>query len=393
MARLLSWCALVLVVGAAGQVDKCWSGGDEGVAARALAEGGLATLYDAPRAVGGGASGVETIEAANGTWFGLVHGVPMRLARLDAAVPLADLRAFLLSREPSWRALPENPAWDADGRRQVTSKYRYYNALREARTSANATARAAGLALDEALKANFVAFARTVGRVAGAPCAHADWPARLKVVDEELWGAGRGVARAGVSVQSWMNAHRDVDGERGLALHRHDFGIHAYLLLDAEPSLTAYHAPPPRAGARRPLFAFDNADGVLVVLCGGVDHGVLPTARPPDAPRLSMAFDFTWRMDHKGVALQHPGMAFGGAATGGRRLDSDGVENTWAAFMDADEVEARLDGHPKVAVDFAAIARAAKAPGGLPSRWAGAVDLAALLDGGGAAPPGGCPAA
>ena len=377
--------ALLLVAGTRARRSCRWDGDDSPVdtahAARVLADFAVANDLP-PRPAARRVAGAAVGDAERGRrWFGDVMGVRMLVSTLPAAAAsrLPALADFLRASEPRWRGLADDPEWPKAERSQVTSKYRRYNALAEAVHSQNATVARAGRELKKALGARL---AELMARYAAAdpPCDPAR-RRRLKVVDPNFLGAGRPSHAPAVEVQSWLNAHRaNLPGEDSLSVHTHHFSWHGYLLLDAAGTNTTYHPPPPEPGAPRPLFNLGNSDGVLVLLCGGVEHAVPPVAAS-ERPRLSMAFDFAFSFDYGGRAVAHPGAEFGWTG-GARELASDGVRNSWANLLSAGELRAALGGDAPTAYDWRAVQADAERAGD--SFWAGVVDVAGLLrDGGG----------
>lgn len=356
------------------------------------------------------------------SWFGLVHGVPMLFSRspaLDEHLP--DLRRWLVEeKEPDWRALPQDDRWPYENERsQLTSKYTRYNALAAALSSSDTRVAAAAAALRQLLLERLVDLMRRFPAAVDA-MAERDvrdaWRRRLRQAPDSFQGMQ---FPQSVHVQSWMNAHRaNASGEQSLSLHDHSVGWHGYLLIDAAPSLTAYMAPDATAGGGNALFALNNTNGVLVLLCGGLRHAVLPLREVSEAasqrfvggrPRVSMAFDLalSTRVAHKGnAAYEHPAAK---GSTNVASLDESGSINAWHELASPKELKAvlrkqKLD--TPMGFDFASVQKAYPAvprfgqlrrdleqldphdPDALYGddgrgregvRWGGMVDLAALV--------------
>lgn len=381
----------------------------------ALLSGALQRIHF-PQATDSSSADTETAR----TWFGLVYNVPMLFARLPPTLmaALPNLTRWLVhDREPVWNALPENPNWVAGERHQLTSKFRYYNALQEAlgadEAAAPGVARAASN-LRRELLANLLRIWH------GFPIAvesmeskeRRRWRRWLRNVSMNVKSPSGQVAGPfpiGLHVQSWMNAHRaDREGETGLQMHKHDMHWHGYLLLDAEPSNTTYMAPARKSGSyagKQVLFNLNNANGVLVLLCGGINHAVLPldSTGPKTAamgepsvpkfagarPRVSMAFDFAFSTVLGGGALvEHPGAEFDAQSVGKvKRLDD---ANQWMQLASAQELQDVLKGSFPLAFDWASLAceitgpasRCGKRPrksGSNGSIWGGVVHLNELI--------------
>ena len=321
-------------------------------------------------------------ETSGRRWFGDVFGVRMLVSTLpaDVAGRMPALVGFLRASEPRWRRLRENPEWPRGQRGQLTSKYRFYNALAEAVASDDGAVAAAGAALRRTLASRLAELMSMYA--SGLPCDDDAFAERTKPVDPLVFGPRHPPTPPDVHVQSWLNIHRaDVAGEEHLEMHAHDFSWHGYLLLDAGGTNTTYRAPPSATrGQARPVFNLVNADEpVLVLLSGGIDHAVPAPPTTFERPRLSMAFDFAFSFAYQGKTVAHPGADFSRDPRGARLLPSDGVANSWAPFLLASDLDAALGGEPPTAFDWAAVRADADTRAAGASFWAGAVDVASLL--------------
>lgn len=355
------------------------------------------------------------------SWFGLVYNVPMLFTRLPPELmsALPNLTRWLVhDREPVWSALPENPDWNHDEKRQLTGRYRFYNALQEALGAHEAVAPGVARAasnLRKELLANLLHLWRGIPSAVESMQSkeRKRWRRWLRNVSRNVkspTGQVAGPFPIGLHVQSWMNAHRaDREGEEGLSMHNHEMQWHGYLLVDAEPSNTTYVAPALRSGSfvgKRTLFNLNNANGVLVLLCGGINHAVLPLDSTPQSvtgapsppsfagarPRVSMAFDFVFSTTlGNGMLVQHPGAEFDAQSIGKvGRLD---IENKWMQLASAEELQDALKGKHPLAFDWHSLLcemsgpgvpahRCGKQPGNSRSNgsiWGGVVHLKELV--------------
>jgi len=175
-----------------------------------------------------------------------------------------------------------------------------------------------------------------------------------------------------------------------LEMHKHNYGWHGYLLLDAEPSNTSYNLPPSKnkdGKLEQVLISLNNSNNVLVMLCGGIDHAV-PIAHAFDGsrPRVSVAFDFIFSTRANGMIVSHPGMNGvdkNGVPQSGKvqRLDED--VNTWMELLPSDQLQHILNGNPAYAFNYDSLLARYKAAKRHPKKmrhtWGGLVQLAQLV--------------
>eukprot|EP00547_Thalassionema_nitzschioides_P010282 CAMPEP_0194229686 /NCGR_PEP_ID=MMETSP0156-20130528/44021_1 /TAXON_ID=33649 /ORGANISM="Thalassionema nitzschioides, Strain L26-B" /LENGTH=466 /DNA_ID=CAMNT_0038962245 /DNA_START=44 /DNA_END=1444 /DNA_ORIENTATION=- len=274
------------------------------------------------------------IAVTSHSWFGLVHGLPMMFMRPSAELSIELRTTFkdwlLTDRAPVWRELPENPHWSGPDKTSLTSKYSRYNVLQDA-LQASPEILAIGRRLQHFLSESLVEFITLYPDAIEAMHHEADrdaWQSRLGRVDRTAGNHRFGPFPIGVEVQSWMNAHErttTADGghehTQAIHIHTHSASWHAFMPLDAAGTNTTFVAPPyhRQGGAgdghghnASVAFNIENSDGVLVMICGGVRHGVPPAATggygKEMRERVSVAFDFIYSATINGdTKVTHPG--------------------------------------------------------------------------------------
>ena len=329
--------------------------------------------------------GVVTYKHADeegGSWFGSMYGVPMLLARLSEK-RLQPLAVWLRKQVPRWRKLGRYHNWDAG-----TAKYTSYNALEEALNCDAKDVRRAAEYFELEIKRRFVEINEYYDQLPKlksqeCPGGH-QWQPRIMPVDEHLLGK----TPAGVRIQSWVNAQNAGDPNNNhIPPHDHDVPWHGYILFDADLTNTTYHAPPPIDGVPRPLFNLVNEDFVLVLQNGGIDHLVPPPPlkfAKPQRPRLSLAFDLVFSLEHHGHVVGHPGARFQSQPLKMMELESrppnEGKKTTgkWSVLMSPDEKHTFFHGHSPATFDHTAWHTGPRSESTL-TLWAGIVDMHILL--------------
>ena len=355
-----------------------------------MLKGNLAQMNDlaAPEEAIQGVVTYKHADERGATWFGSMFGVPMALTRLEErrAQPLA---VWIRKQLPRWRKLPVNFEWPEATRGSVTSKYRSYNALHEASQSKVREVRESADYVLKTMKETFVDVAEyydQLPKLKRGECPGGfDWEERIMKVDEHILGP----QPAGVRLQSYVTAlHAASPGYDYIPVHQHDYAWHGYILFDADLTNTTYHGPPPAEGLPRPLFNVVNEDFVLVIVNGGIDHGIPPPPADifgkPQRPRLSVAFDFAFSLEVKGKVVGHPGARFKNQPLKIQELDNSGHYkgkhrnkqiNTWSVFMTTKETHKMFKSFSPNTFDHTAFATEENHP----SLWAGTVDMHILL--------------
>lgn len=302
--------------------------------------------------------------ASSKWWYGTVHGVPMLLVDLneDLKAKKSQLVTWLLQKEVEWSKLPVNEHWPEAEKEQVTSKYRWYNVLEEM------LADPAMVATQQALKQIivdhfFVLQGRFPEVVEG-----------LDNVTRNYWRSkytrlGEGLPEAAFSldpslyIECWLNSHRPTKGLDTLSIHEHGYPWHGYFLLEAAPSNTSYFSPTSHS-----FFSLKNANDVLVMLPGGIDHAVLSSALPS---RVSVAFDLTYGISFRDRVVTHPSVVYPPPV-----LD-DKAANTWMQLL----TQSELAGKELFTFDYKRVRDLCEdCPGLQANNWGGVVDIRAILD-------------
>lgn len=288
---------------------------------------------------------VVPIAVTSHSWFGLVHGLPIMFVRPSAKLSIELRTTFkewiVTDRAPVWKNLPENPFWTGPDKTSLTSKYTRYNLVEEA-LRAGPKISSIGRRLKHFLGESLVELITLYPDAIEAMGHEADksaWKSRIGRVDRTAGGHPFSPFPIGVHVQSWMNLHTRVAGNdtrrmgadqlhdhtRSIHIHHHDMSWHGFMPLNAAGTNTTFIVPPHyhQSGSEddgplhRSSVAFNikNSDGVLVMLCGGVQHGVPPAMGIADNDngvelqnRVSVAFDFMYSATVNGNrAVSHPG--------------------------------------------------------------------------------------
>lgn len=307
---------------------------------------GLFRRLQLPPSIGStdGHAHMTPVAVTGHSWFGLVHGLPIMFVRPSNKLSM-DLRTtfkdwLLTDRAPAWKRLPVNPHWDGPDKMSLTSKYTRYNLVEEALRGGPKIS-PIGRQLKRFLGESLVELITIYPDAIEAMRHEADrsaWKSRMGRVDRTADNHPYGPFPIGVHVQSWMNLHRKgnytramgaeqlQDYTRAIHIHTHAMSWHAFMPLDAAGTNTTFIVPPHyhQSGAkgdgplRRSPVAFNikNSDGVLVMICGGVRHGVPPPmhiAGSTDGEelqknRVSIAFDFMYSTTINGDReVTHPG--------------------------------------------------------------------------------------
>lgn len=283
---------------------------------------------------------VVPIEVTSHSWFGIIHGLPIMFVRPSEKLSIELRTTFkewlLTDRAPAWKRLPENPHWIGPDNTSLTSKYTRYNLVEEA-LRAGPKISPIGHRLKSFLGESFVKLITVYPEAIEALRHEADksaWKSRVGRVDRTAGGHPYGPFPMGVHVQSWMNLHSRVEGNdthtmgadhtKTIFIHTHHMSWHAFMPLDATGTNTTFIVPPyyhqiesnDKGSLHRSSVAFNikNSDGVLVMLCGGVRHGVPPAMGIADGDgeeprkRISVAFDFMYSATVNGdITVSHPG--------------------------------------------------------------------------------------
>lgn len=267
----------------------------------------------------------------NPYWYGTIHGVPMLLVDLDESLShhTPNFVKWLLMKEKEWTKLPENEHWPRKERKQVTSKYRWYNVLDEAirDPQVNETA----FLLKKIITDNFKKLQGTFLDAVQTlpPASQHFWKTKYSQV-------GVGLPKVDFSldpsvwIECWLNTHRPTPGMDSLSMHEHTYPWHGYLLLRASPSNTTYLSP-----TLQTFFSLKNSNHVLVMLPGGIKHSVLPNMNLD--PRISIAFDITYAFPFRGKMVSHPSVEMPS-----RMIEGDDA-NTWMKLLTTEETKKNSD--------------------------------------------------